>query len=698
MGFPSSPTSSQPEPVQQIVERRPANPEQLRGAAQVPVHTPEHADHRLLLGVVAHLPQVQGPFRLRRGKPDVGGADDRGLGHDHRALGAVLELPHVAGPGVRFDRSDRVRGERHRSAPLLLGEAPHEGVRKEGRVPRPLPERRNFEHDLREAEVEILAEAAAGDQVAEILVRRADDADIDRDSVAAAHALDHTLLQEAQQLRLQGGRKIADLVEEQRAAVRELELALGLLRRAGERPLLVAEELALEQVLGDRGAVDGDEARRAPRREVVQPAREELLSRPRLAEDEDRCVRLRELLHRPAEAQHLGIPADHPRERGGLLDGEEAAILLLQLVQTVGAVDGQAEELGFERLGVEVVRAEPDRLDGVRAVVLPGEHDHLRVRREGEHLLEELQALARVVGLRGQAEVHRDHDRLIAPQLRERALAIAGRHSLELIERPTHLLLERGIVLDDKQGSAFRAAHATSRNDSSPAALTSERGTKTRTLVPAFGALSTTMRPPSPVTYWKLSYTPMPMPCGLVVWNGLNSRSRTNSGVMPAPASTTSTTAFAPSRNTRTVTWPFSPAASSAFWIRCPITRSRRSSCPRAYTSAASTAIAGCWLAFARWILRASVPTSTGLGPSTGVVPLRSRSMIAFIRRVTCSTVSITSRWNSGLLRWRSEFRSSSESCATRFLRSWTTNADMRLNASNLRASSSCSFAWICAR
>ena len=49
------------------------------------------------------------------------------------------------------------------------------------------------------------------------------------------------------------------------------------------------------------------------------------------------------------------------------------------------------------------------------------------------------------------------------------------------------------------------------------------------------------------------------------------------------------------------------------------------------------------------------------------------------------------SRWNAGLLRCRSAFLSISESCATRFFRSWTTNADMRLNASNFRASSNAS-------
>jgi hypothetical protein len=96
-------------------------------------------------------------------------------------------------------------------------------------------------------------------------VRGADDARVDRDRLAPADALDHPLLQEAQQLDLQRQRDVADLVEEQGAALRQLDLAGRGLDRAGEGAALVAEQLGLEQVLGDGGAVDGDE-RAAARR------------------------------------------------------------------------------------------------------------------------------------------------------------------------------------------------------------------------------------------------------------------------------------------------------------------------------------------------------------------------------------------------------------------------------------------------
>ena len=81
---------------------------------------------------------------------------------------------------------------------------------------------------------------------------RGDDAHVDRLHLAAADAGELALLQHAQQLGLGVERHVADLVEEERAAARLLELAGHRPVGAGEGALLVAEELALEQVARDR--------------------------------------------------------------------------------------------------------------------------------------------------------------------------------------------------------------------------------------------------------------------------------------------------------------------------------------------------------------------------------------------------------------------------------------------------------------
>src|SRR5207302_823107 len=100
----------------------------------------------------------------------------------------------------------------------------------------------------------------------------------DANGVLAANALDGPLLQRAQQLGLQLDRHIADLVEVERAAVRELELAEPPLLRVGERAPLVAEHLRLEQGGGNRRARDRDEGPAGPAAVVVDRPGDELLA------------------------------------------------------------------------------------------------------------------------------------------------------------------------------------------------------------------------------------------------------------------------------------------------------------------------------------------------------------------------------------------------------------------------------------
>jgi outer membrane PBP1 activator LpoA protein len=123
----------------------------------------------------------------------------------------------------------------------------------------PLTQRRHFDANHVEAMEQIFAEQALSHSLFEILMRRCDDAHVDAHRNLSADAIELAFRQHAQQPRLQLRRHVADLVEEQRAAVRLLEAAATLAIRAGERALLVAEQLGLEQVRGERRRVERDE-------------------------------------------------------------------------------------------------------------------------------------------------------------------------------------------------------------------------------------------------------------------------------------------------------------------------------------------------------------------------------------------------------------------------------------------------------
>jgi hypothetical protein len=87
-------------------------------------------------------------------------------------------------------------------------------------------------------------------------------------------------------LGLQRRRHFANLVEHDRAVLGEFEFADTGRACAGERPALVPEQLTLEQISGQRGAVYFDERLRAPVRSPMELARDDVLANAALAADQ----------------------------------------------------------------------------------------------------------------------------------------------------------------------------------------------------------------------------------------------------------------------------------------------------------------------------------------------------------------------------------------------------------------------------
>ncbi|NJO56198.1 MAG: ParB/RepB/Spo0J family partition protein [Rhodospirillales bacterium] len=92
-------------------------------------------------------------------------------------------------------------------------------------------------HDV-DPVVEVGAEIPLGDGIFQIAVGGADDADVDLDCSGAADAFELAFLQHPQQLRLEGRRDFADLVEKQGAAVALLELADSIRAKGLVQPII----------------------------------------------------------------------------------------------------------------------------------------------------------------------------------------------------------------------------------------------------------------------------------------------------------------------------------------------------------------------------------------------------------------------------------------------------------------------------
>src|SRR5690606_24714551 len=236
--------------------------------------------------------------------------DEVALGQHDRLLEPVLQLADVAGPVVLAGGDGGVGREALDLGVVLAGVARQQVAGDDRDVVAALAQRRQVQVDHVVAVVQVLAEAALQDLLLEVAVGRRQDADVDRLGAGVADPHDDLLLDGAQDLHLQVERHLADLVEEQGAAVGRLELARLVGDRAGEGALDVAEQLALEQVLRDGAAVDGDERPVLARRAAVDLAGDQLLAGAGLAGDEHRDVGGRHLLHLAEPLLHRPAGAD----------------------------------------------------------------------------------------------------------------------------------------------------------------------------------------------------------------------------------------------------------------------------------------------------------------------------------------------------------------------------------------------------
>jgi hypothetical protein len=247
---------------------------------------------------------------------------------------------------------------------------------------------------------------------------------------------------------------LADLVQEDRAVVRVLELAQLALLGAGESPLLEAEELALQQLRRERGAVDLDEGSVATR-ELEDGARNQLLAGSALTAHEHGDVRVGDLLDDLAALAHLAAVAAE-KHHLGFRAGASAKLLHLGLQRALlqRLLEGDLQLLHLERLAQEVGGAQAHRLHDGAGLTVAGKHDH---RDFGKPLLQLLEGLQAVHPR--EHHVQRDQigpgllqaaQRLLAAGRSENLVALAGNQRLEVITYPR-------VVIDHEH--AKRSSH-----------------------------------------------------------------------------------------------------------------------------------------------------------------------------------------------------------------------------------------------
>src|SRR5439155_24340841 len=132
------------------------------------------------------------------------------------------------------------------------------------------------------------------DELVEVLRRGHDDPRVDRDWPLVTDARDRPLVDRAKELRLRVRIEIPRLVDEERAAVRELEdpRARGLPVAACDP----SEEVRLDELARRRPAVEHYERTGRARARLMNAFCKDLFAGARLPFEDDRNVRRRELL------------------------------------------------------------------------------------------------------------------------------------------------------------------------------------------------------------------------------------------------------------------------------------------------------------------------------------------------------------------------------------------------------------------
>ena len=218
---------------------------------------------------------------------------------------------------------------------------------------------------------------------------------------------------------------------------------------AGEGAAHVAEQLGLQQRLGNRAAVERHERAASPQAVVVNRAGHQLLARACLAGDEHGAVghrhgleQLEEIAHRPAAADDPGeaVAAFELRPEVGVL-GPQPPLLERRLECVEQLVE-------LERLGDEIRGAALDCLDRILHRAVSGDHDADNVGVSRNRGLEHLAAIDA-----GQAEIRDDDIEGELGQPLDGLFAVGGfDHEVAAVRQPLgHHLAQRRLVFDDEQ-------------------------------------------------------------------------------------------------------------------------------------------------------------------------------------------------------------------------------------------------------
>src|SRR5262245_24092466 len=205
---------------------------EARGGASLPLDYPaslvEHPPDVRSLDILKRIARPRGGRRLlwaptrARGSERLGRIEGRAAPENRGTLDRVFELADIARPIVGDGAIEKRGRDSLKRLAQLAGDLCKEVADERRDVLAPLAQRRDRHRKDVEPIEEVGAEGTRADLRLQIAIRAGDHTHVGAQRARPANPLELLLLEHAQQLRLRLERQLADLVEEERAAVGEL--------------------------------------------------------------------------------------------------------------------------------------------------------------------------------------------------------------------------------------------------------------------------------------------------------------------------------------------------------------------------------------------------------------------------------------------------------------------------------------------
>ena len=258
-------------------------------------------------------------------------------------------------------------------------------------------------------------------------------------------------------------RQIADLVEEKRAAISGLDPPDPVGTRVGERPLHMAEQLAVDQLGRDRAEIHRLQNLARTLRPGVQLARHHLLARAILPQNQNVSVGRRSPVDQRVNARDRGGMAQQRRfGRGRRL---RRTSRVTRPAQRGGGAHRGEQPLVGPGFGHEIGRATLHRCHRDMHAGMRGDHHHHHLGVDRGQSVEPRQPLARIGRAAREVGVEQHHVRRLPLDLGKRFFGALRRHDLAK-QRPQQQSCRQQnviVIIDDHAAIEFRPHPVRSR-------------------------------------------------------------------------------------------------------------------------------------------------------------------------------------------------------------------------------------------